>query len=163
VHGVHIESIGIPAMTEDASHYTRLILFSTLAVTVVGAAYVQYDAQKMKRALKSQADMLVNEFTAESTGGAIDAIATVTATRKYVLFGEPRAKITVYLRNNRFEEHSAEANDEKKARHLHSKKYSGVEYLFSKQEDEWLNTESGQCSEERCQVNAELAFESTGI
>jgi len=207
-------------MADDTASYTRLVLFSTLAITVVGAVYVQYDAQKMKRALKTQADMLVNEFTAESDDDAVDAIATVTATRKYILFGEPRGKITVYLRNNHFEENASEAHDEntggdihdeanttkpnsnqieedtpeahdeitgddadnpelyaltralrdakkrngkKKYSHTHNQKYSGVEYLFTKEEGNWLNTESGQCSEKSCQIAAKQAFDTPGI
>ncbi|PCJ64264.1 MAG: hypothetical protein COA73_04195 [Candidatus Hydrogenedentota bacterium] len=150
-------------MADEASSVTKLVLFSVLAFTVIGGVYVHHDAQKLKQGLKSQAQSLIDEFTSDSDVDALDATATITATRKYILFGEPKGKITVYLRNNLIDEHPPETHEEEEAGNSHQRKYSGIEYLYSKQEDEWSNTESGQCAEERCQINAKRAFELTGI
>lgn len=92
------------------------------------------------------------------------AVPIVTVSRRYILFGEPTAKVALYIRpeggregEEEGKEHSDEPDHEEHG-HKHFGNISGIEYFLTKENGRWVERESGSCSSEQCQLQGNKAF-----
>ncbi len=143
------------------------VLITLLLVTIAGYLAVANDTRNMEQDLMAEAESRIAalEKSAEGTEAEGTLFAsTVTVTREYGLFGAPTAKVAIYT----YDPHAAEELEEKVESgeeidgHVH-RPVTGLEYFFSKEGDDWNNTESGECGAESCQVDGRKAFTKSGI
>jgi len=78
------------------------------------------------------------------SSGTPQAATTTTVANKYLLLGETRGKVSVYVRFG-----SGEARSSPQV----------YEYFYVRRDGEWILTESGRCTGAACQVRARKQFD----
>jgi hypothetical protein len=80
---------------------------------------------------------------AELTSGelGVETAFLVTATKEYIVYGKVNGKVEVFVKSARG-----------------GNRLTGVDYFFSRDGDEWNQTESAMCTDEQCQIRGAIAF-----
>ena len=128
--------------TAQKIRQTTLIL---IAIALAGVwAFNTVHIYMLEKELGALAKEKVTYLTAGDPNMVGVKVATlVTAAKEYAVFGATSGKIEVYFRRGENEY-----------------TLGGVEYDFIRENSEWVNTDSSQCSGADCQLRSQVAFAS---
>lgn len=115
-------------------------LVGVLLLTVALWGYDRYT----QWSLRADAAPLAEALLRENTSGEVEAAAQLTVSREVPVFGTPRAKVEVFIRE-------AGANE--------TAPISGIEYSYALEAGKWTLKESGGCTSEECRVRGLAAFD----
>lgn len=110
-------------------------LLAILAMVSLAWAFDAYQNRVLAKELDPFAAKHVEEFKDANTQVA----SLITVSRKYVLFGEPLAKVEVFVKANTDTEEDG---------------VRGIEYEYRRENGNWTMVESGSCTSEECQLRA---------
>ncbi|MBI4556534.1 MAG: hypothetical protein HY706_03040 [Candidatus Hydrogenedentes bacterium] len=124
------------------------VLFTLLAVMLAMQAYSYLQVGALESELSELADEKAREMKVYYSQVQVPDVTTdVTASQRYVLFGEAVGKVTVFLRlRDRANRPS----------------YRGIDYFYVRSEGNWHLTESGFCGDREVQARAHAAFSRVG-
>ncbi len=71
----------------------------------------------------------------------LETASIVTATKEYLIYGKVNGKIEIYIKQR--------GNGDR---------LTGVDYFFSRDGVDWIETESGMCTDKECQIRGAKAF-----
>jgi len=121
------------------------ILVGLLGLVAAAGAAAKAETLSLERELKEIALNKEVEFKIDGSGKAAktEVVSAVTASRRYLLFGEATGKVSVYVQSGDGDNGAL----------------SGVEYFYTRVGGDWVVTESGMCTSEACHVEAQELFD----
>lgn len=124
------------------------ILLLTLGVLSSVWLFNIVETRSLERGLGVVAGAKARELAADARkmvprGTQADAVARVTVAKDYVLFGETRGKIQVYIRLLSPE---------------HPPLFTSYDAFYSLRENVWIEVESGVCADQEAQTEGYAAF-----
>ena len=149
----------------------KKVIFGFLGLVLASAGYNVIETWRFQQQLTVDAERLVAEMKSgvhlDAQGEpSHDVISVVVASREYGFWGEPLAKITVFIRNNKkesVESKDGEVLERKVGSHDRGGTYTGVDYFYNKSDKGWVKTESSMCDSGECQVSGAKAFSAAGL
>jgi len=115
------------------------VLLGILA-SVAGLGGVSWIQQT---ALEAETTPLITKHVGENSTPGVEVASEVIVTRDALLFGTPRAKVEIFVR---------EKNSGEEAR------ITGIEYNYVLEDGKWRYVDSGGCSDTECIVRGNRAF-----
>ena len=121
---------------------------------------VSYTQTKgLEKELSYVAEEKIREFVGADEGDTLEvAVPVITVSKRFVLFGKTTAKVAVYMRPLEPEESEDDHTSPEYGDHQNYGDISGIEFLLDRENGDWIDTESGQCSSEQCQLEGKKAF-----
>lgn len=126
--------------TSRRSTVRRMVLFSALAAVAALWGLDRYQ----QRSLEVNAAALVQEAMQENSAPALDVASRLTVSRDALLFGTPRAKVEVFLRDT---------GD------IQGTRIRGIEYQYTLENGHWRLEDSGSCTSKECALRGREAFD----
>ncbi|MBI4556535.1 MAG: hypothetical protein HY706_03045 [Candidatus Hydrogenedentes bacterium] len=124
------------------------VLFAVLAIALALRVYTYVQARMFEAELAQFAQERARELQTHYSEERVPKVATdVTAYRRYLLFGETKGKVTVFL----------QVRD-----HTNRLSYHGIDYFYVRSDDGWHFTDSGTCDSREVQARARAAFGRVG-
>lgn len=115
--------------------------------------------RSLEKELSYVAEDKIREFVGADEGETLEvAVPVITVSKRFVLFGKTTAKVAVYMRLLEPEDSEDDHASSEHGGHHHHGDISGIEFLLDRENGVWIDTESGQCSSEQCQLEGKKAF-----